>query len=164
MADYHSPTVVTPDLPITDMTPLERLLLGLVFDAEQGDDAIYFHSWCGPSDIATLPVKELRAAREESRHIAGSAIAARVDVLLVEFDAASKDPGDHIDVDIIRPDTGWDRMFQDIVRRSATIDEVVVTAAFTCSKMRPDGFGGSVMRITSDAIQYSSTTDMLEKM
>lgn len=30
--------------------------------------------------------------------------------------------------------------------------------------MRADGFGGSVMRITKGAIQYSSTTDMLERM
>lgn len=162
MTDYHSPTVVTPNLPIADITPLERLLLGLVFDADQDDD--YFQSWCGPSDIVTLPVEELRAACEESRHVPESTIAARVDVLLAEFDAASEDPGDDIDVDITRPDTGWERMFQDIVRRSATIDEVVVTTAFTCSEMRPDGFGGSVMRISADLIRYASTMDMVEKM
>ncbi len=51
----------------------------------------------------------------------------------------------------------------DIVRRSATIEEIVVTTAFTCTKMRPDGFGGSVMLITEDAIRYRSTTDMLEE-
>ncbi|WP_245270142.1 hypothetical protein [Nitrobacter hamburgensis] len=31
-------------------------------------------------------------------------------------------------------------MFQDIVRRSATIDEIVVTTFYICTKMRPDGF------------------------
>ena len=54
-------------------------------------------------------------------------------------------------------------MFQDIVRRSAAINEIVVTTAFTCTKMRPDGFGGSVMLITADAIRYRSTTDILEE-
>jgi hypothetical protein len=54
-------------------------------------------------------------------------------------------------------------MLQDIVRRSATISEIVVTTAFTCTKMRPDGFGGSVMLITADVIRYRSTTDILEE-
>ena len=46
---------------------------------------------------------------------------------------------------------------------AAAIDEIVVTTAFTCTKMRPDGFGGSVMLITVDAIRYRSTTDILEE-
>lgn len=84
--------------------------------------------------------------------------------LLSRYDAdASDDPPDDIDVDLTDPDAGWDRMFQDIVRRSAAIDEIVVTTAFTCTKMRPDGFGGSVMLITVDAIRYRSTTDILEE-
>jgi hypothetical protein len=29
--------------------------------------------------------------------------------------------------------------------------------------MRPDGFGGSVMLITANAIHYRSTTDVLEE-
>jgi hypothetical protein len=46
--------------------------------------------------------------------------------LLSRYDAdASDDPPDDIDVDLTDPDVGWDRMFQDIVRSSATIDEIV---------------------------------------
>jgi hypothetical protein len=30
MADYHSPTVVQPNIPAADITPLERLILDLV--------------------------------------------------------------------------------------------------------------------------------------
>ena len=54
-------------------------------------------------------------------------------------------------------------MFQDIVRRSAAIDEIVVTTSYTCTRMRPDGFGGSVMLITANAIRYRSTVDVLEE-
>lgn len=73
------------------------------------------------------------------------------------------DPPDDIDVDLTESDAGWDRMFQDIVRRSAAIEEIVVTTSFTCTKMRPDGFGGSVMLITAEAIRYRSTTEILEE-
>lgn len=164
MADYHSPTVVQPNIPVSDITPLERLILDLAFDANVIGDHVYFHSWCGPSSVVTLAVADLRSAAEASRDFGESSIAASVAKLLTRHDeeADDDDPPDDIDVDL--SDDGWDRMFQDIVRRSATIDEIIVTTAFTCTKMRPDGFGGSVMRITAGAIQYASTVDMLENM
>jgi hypothetical protein len=34
MADYFSPTVIQPSIPIADITPLERLLLSQIFSAE----------------------------------------------------------------------------------------------------------------------------------
>lgn len=164
MADYHSPTVVQPNIPAADITPLESLILGLVFDAEGNDDGIYFHSWCGPSDIVTPSIGDLRVALEASGDQTESGIVKHVSALLARHDAeAGADPPDDIDVDLTDSDTGWDRMFQDIVRRSATIDEIVVTTSYTCSKMRPDGFGGSVMLITANAIRYRSTMDILEE-
>ena len=36
---------------------------------------------------------------------------------------------------------GYDLIFQDIVRRSPDLDHVQIIAAWTCTKMRPDGFG-----------------------
>ncbi|RTM09682.1 MAG: hypothetical protein EKK31_05420 [Hyphomicrobiales bacterium] len=166
MADYHSPTVVEPFIPQDEMTPLERLLLGLAFDTEtEPDGRVYFHSWCGPSDLVTLLVDDLRAACEASREPGDSSIARHVSAQLARIDAEQEeDPPDDVDVDLTEADSGWDRMFQDIVRRSATIEEIVVTTAWTCSKMRPDGFGGSVMLITAEAVLYRSTADMLEEM
>jgi hypothetical protein len=165
MADYHSPTVVQPNIPAVDMTPLERLILDLVFDADNEEGGVTYHSWCGPSDVVTLSADDLRVACDASRHQHESSIGRHVAALLARYDAnAGDDPLDDIDVDLTDSDSGWDQMFQDIVRRSATIDEVVVTTAFTCTKMRPDGFGGSVMLITEDAIRYRSTTDMLEEL
>ena len=37
------------------------------------------------------------------------------------------------------------------------------TAAFTCSKMRPDGFGGMATLITAKEIISESTNGLLEK-
>jgi hypothetical protein len=164
MADYHSPTVVQPSIPAVDITPLERLILGLAFDTQDDAEGVYFHSWCGPSDVVTLPVSDLRAALEASRTETGSGIGEHVRTLLARYDAeAGDDPPDDIDADLTEGEAGWDRMLQDIVRRSATIAEIVVATAFTCTKMRPDGFGGSVMLITAEAIRYRSTTDVLEE-
>lgn len=164
MADYHSPIVVQPNIPVEDITPLERLILDLVFDAENEACGIYYHSWCGPSDVVTPPVDDLRTACAASQEQGESSIGKHVIALLARYDAdASGDPLDDIDVDLTGSDTSWDQMFQDIVRRSAAIDEIVVTTAFTCTRMRPDGFGGSVMLITADAIRYRSTTDILEE-
>jgi hypothetical protein len=42
MADYHSPTVVQPDIPVAAMTPLERRLLCELFEHEGNDQAVYF--------------------------------------------------------------------------------------------------------------------------
>ena len=105
----------------------------------------------------------MRAACAASHEQGESSIGKHVTALLARYGAdAGGDPPDDIDVDLTNSDTGWDQMFQDIVRRSAAIDEIVITTAFTCTKMRPDGFGGSVMLITADAIRYRST-DILEE-
>jgi hypothetical protein len=146
------------------MTPLETLLLSLIFDESVDTDGAYFHSWCGPSDTLTLDVDDLRQTWDESRSI-DCVINGYVTILLREWDAASDaDRSGEIDVDLTGPGPGWVEMLQEIVRRSRSVDEIVVAAAFICSKMRPDGFGGSLMRITAGAVQYGSTVEMLETM
>ena len=57
--------------------------------------------------------------------------------------------------------TSWEFILQDIVRRSSTLSYVTVTTAFTCSKMRPDGFGGMALFITAAAIKGCSTSEFL---
>jgi hypothetical protein len=56
----------------------------------------------------------------------------------------------------------WECIFQDIVRRSATLKYVTAVSSFTCTKMRADGFGGMAVLITADAIRGKSTNDILE--
>ncbi len=55
----------------------------------------------------------------------------------------------------------FDRI-QDIVRRSTTLRYVTAVSSFSCSKMRPDGFGGMAVLITADRIVGKSTSDILE--
>lgn len=163
MADYYSPTVVAPEIPLNDMTQLERLILSGVFDEDVAPGTAYFHSECGPGDILTIDAGRLRAALAQSLEIE-SPCNGRIASLLNERDASTDDLPDGVDIDLTEVKLGWDQILQAIVKRSTGLDEIVVTAAFTCSKMRSDGFGGSVMRITADRIQYASTVDMLETM
>ena len=58
----------------------------------------------------------------------------------------------------------WEVILQDIVRRSSTLRYVTVVTAFTCTKMRPDGFGGMAVVITADAIKGKSTNDFIEDL
>jgi len=53
-------------------------------------------------------------------------------------------------------------VLQDIVRRTPELGELTVTMAFTCSKMRTDGFGGLAMLITAAAIRSGSTHTLFE--
>lgn len=165
MTDYHSPTVVDPYIPVADITPLERLILGLSYDEEPaGPGLVYFNSWCGPSGVVSVGAGALKEAIEASRD-AASVIYAHVARCLAEHESSDEpSPNDTIEIDLTGPEDFHDMMFRDIVRRSATIEEIVVTQAFTCTKMRMDGFGGAVIRITAETIQYRSTHDMLEEM
>lgn len=159
MADYYSPTVVTPFIPTADIMPLERLILGMVFDEETDENGrVFFHSSCGPSEVVAIEAKQLRQAHEASRDLE-CGLAAYVALRLAE--TKDCEPHDYIELDLSAAALGWDGMLQSIVRRSPTLDEIIVTVAFTCSRMRPDGFGGSITRITAKALQYGSTTDIL---
>ncbi|MGF7007957.1 hypothetical protein [Shinella sumterensis] len=163
MTDYHSPTVVVPPIPLSDMTALELMLLSLIFDESIEYGASYYHIWCGPSDVVTVDAEDLRGALAESREI-DSPLNDLVGSLLEKHDAIEEDRPDDIDLDLTEPGMGWPEIFQAIVRRSPSLEEILVTTAFTCTKMRPDGFGGSITRITAEAIQSSSTLDMLSAM
>ena len=155
MADYFTPTVVQPTIPIADMTPLERLLLTRIFEAEPDGDGLYFFAEEGPADMITVNRDELTAALADSQ-AADSAANTYVVERLSQISA------DETIVDLDLSGTSWEFLFQDIVRRSPVLDNVTVISAFTCNKMRPDGFGGMAVLITADAIKGKSTNDLLE--
>ncbi len=58
---------------------------------------------------------------------------------------------------------GYEFILQDILKRSQMLTHISITAAFTCTKMRPDGFGGMVTLITTEEILSTSTNEILEK-
>ena len=154
MADYHSPTVIQPPIPICDMTPLERLVLTAMFDAEPDGDALYFYSSEGPGDIITLSAGEIRAA------IDASATTDSTTSIYVAERLRAEAAGDS-EIAIDMSGTSWEFVFQDIVRRSATLAHVTVVTSFICSRMRSDGLGGMAVLITADAVTGKSTGDIL---
>jgi hypothetical protein len=156
MADYWTPTVVEPDIPDVDMTPLERLLLLRIFESERYDGATYFFSEQVPSDMVYLARSDLAVA-----FAASQAVQSAANTFVSEQLAASGEGTDDIELDMSEP--GWQFLFQDIVRRSATVTVVTIKMAFTCSKMRADGFGGMAMLITADAVMAKSTNDLLDE-
>ena len=98
---------------------------------------------------------ELEAALASSPDVESAA-----HLYVTEQLAAANADASEIDLDL--SGTSWEFFFQDIVKRSKTLTYVSVVAAFTCSKMRPDGFGGMAVLITRDAIVGKSTNDLLE--
>lgn len=158
MADYYTPTVVQPSIPDGDMTPLERLLLSHVFDAEPDQAATYFFTDQGASDMLSFGRAELEAALAASRYADPSTANTYVGEQLAKLDAEDED----IDLDL--SGTSWEFFFQDIVRRSSTIRHIEVVSSFTCSRMRADGFGGMAVLITADAVKGKSTQDILNEL
>jgi hypothetical protein len=135
MANYLSPTVIQQPIPVADMTPLERLVLSLIFDAEPDGEALYFHASLGPSDAIGLSIDDLPTAFEASAGIERTAT-----TYVAERLAAT--PAGDTESAIDFSGTSREFIFQDIVRRSATLRYVTAVTSFTCSKMRLDGFGG----------------------
>jgi hypothetical protein len=154
MADYFSPTVVQPTIPNVDMTPLERLLLMQIFESEPDGDGLYFFAEIMPAEQIELPIETLRNALAASDGVVSETATFVLDLI--------KNVGeDDSDVEFDLSMTSWEFIFQDIVKRSATVDHVTVVSAFTCSRMRPDGFGGMAVLITAVAIMGKSTGDIL---
>jgi len=155
MADYFQPTVVQQTIPHADMTPIEHLLLSHMFECEPEGEGWYFFSEQGPADFVFATRAEIEEALAASSEGGSTAYALSVEQL------AQLDPT-ATDIEIDLSGTTWETLFQDIVKRSKTLRYVSVVAAFTCSRMRSDGFGGLAVFITADAVLGQSTTGFIE--
>lgn len=158
MADYHSPTIVRPDIPRSAMTLLEhRLLIGM-FSYEGEEDAVYFFAEDYVNDLLHLRVSEVHwlmtaDPNPDPASYASRAVSEALDKL---------DPGeDEVALDMSA--IGYEGIFQDIVKRCDALDDVEVVAAWTCTRMRPDGFGGMATLITADAVESMSTASFLDE-
>jgi hypothetical protein len=105
----------------------------------------------GPSGAISLSIGKLRAAFEAS-----AATATTATTYVAERVAAARADETEIEIDF-----SGTFIFQDIVRRSPTLHYVTALTTFTCSKMRPDGFGGMAVLVTADAIKGMNTEDTL---
>ena len=160
MADYWTPTVIQQTILEADMTPLERLLLSLIFDAERDGEGWYFFSEQGSTDMISVERAALETALTESQMLAENVANTLVKEHLFKLQGAESD-AQLVDLDLSM--TSWESILQDIVRRSPTLRYVSAVSSFTCSRMRSDGFGGAVVVISADAILGKSTTDLLEE-
>jgi hypothetical protein len=143
------------------MTPLELLLLSHIFDAECDGDVWYFFSEQGPADMLYVERAALETALAASEG-AGENTASRF-VREHLPDPQSGEPlPPHLDLDLST--TSWEFIMQDVVRRSPTLRYVSAVSSFTCSRMRPDGFGGAVVVISASEIMGKSTSDLLEEI
>jgi hypothetical protein len=153
MADYYSPTVIQPAIPLGDITPLERLLLSHIFRAEPDSEGLYFSADQGPSDMVWLDRAPLETALAQS--IPGTATTFVAEQL-------ARLPADTAEIELDCSDMVWEGILQDIVRRSKTLRYVTAVASFTCSRMRPDGWGGMAVLITPSQVMGKSTSDIIE--
>lgn len=157
MADYHSPTVVQPDIPIAAMTPLERRLLCELFEHEGDDQALYFFANENVADTAWIETAELvKLLGQDAGMVSRIADVVRAEVAKGDLNE------DEFELDFSM--IGYDLIFQDIVRRSPDLDHVQIIAAWTCTKMRPDGFGGMATVITADDVYSMSTASFVEEV
>lgn len=158
MADYYQRAVVHQIIPDADMTPLERLLLRKIFQSERVNEGWYFFAEDNPAVVITVQRADLDqalAASSDNESAAYSCVIEQVE---------SAEPGaNEIELDL-SGDAWEDFIFQDIVKRSKTLRYVTIVAAFTCSKMRSEGFGGMAILITPDAIVGKSTGDVLQDL
>lgn len=156
MADYYSPTVIQQTIPEADMTPLELLILTHIFDADADDGGLYFYSEQGPSDMVSVSRAELvvaLAASQNQESVANILVAEQLN------GAAPGDDRDDIELDLRT--TSWEFLLQNVVQRSPTLRYIIAITSYMCSKMRPDGFGGSALFITADAVMGHSTDEFL---
>ena len=151
MADYFSQTVVQPAIPNACMTPLERWLLEQLFEHEdEGAGRTYFFASESVADVIDGADPALEALLRDD----ASPLAARLREALRTAD----DPG-WLDVG----DLGHAAVFQAIVaRHPSEVPFVTVEVAYTCSRMRADGFGGAAELITAAGSQWMGTSAWLE--
>ena len=160
MTSYYTDVVVSPAIPLADMTPLERLYLSTAFE-EEVPEAGGLASYGAPENgIATFGIvgrADLVAAIDQSRGL-GCGLVSIFERLLEAHPNV-----DDIEFDLDDLSTHYTLVLQAIVRRSAKIDRFIVYHAFTCGKLRMNGFGGAVELIEADRIESWSTDEQVRQ-
>ncbi len=154
MADYYSQCVVSPMLPLADLTAAEQLILRNIFDSEVEAGELYLFAEIGRNTMIDLELPDMLAA------LAGTGVASAATRLLSKAVAKSPDGEGTAEIEL---DDEWIEILQEIMRRSNALTFVTIETGFNCSKMRPDGFGGAAMVITADTIDTMSTSQFIDE-
>ena len=157
MADYYTPTIVHQSIPRRMMSPVEEFILKQVFEWEDDPEVvggIYFFAGECPASYIEIDDKEgLRKLIAESRALCPE--------LCDEIERAWVVDDGSIEIYEIG---GYNPIFQAIVKRNQhELPYISIDQAFTCSSMRPDGFGGASTLIMPDSIENIDTTAWLEE-
>lgn len=155
MANHSSPTVVRPNIPADAITMLELMLLTEIFEWERDADDVYFFSTDGTPAEIELDAEEVRRLIDMAPEGPSHTI-----TFLREQLAAAKVVDGRFSLDLSGFEEG--RIFQDILQRCPQIDHVSIDTAWTCSRMRPDGFGGAVIVVTRGDLRFGTTQQIEE--
>lgn len=152
MADYFTQAVVQPSIPNACITPLERWLLERMFESEAADDdRTYFFASENINDGADLGGSQLEAILRQDTSPLATALREKL------RDAAD---ADWLDLS----DLGHAIVFQEIIaRHPERVPYVTIEMAFTCSRMRPDEFGGGAELITASNVSWINTSRWLSQ-
>jgi hypothetical protein len=155
MADYFPQTVLRQTIPACFISPLERLLLGLIFESEDHNGSIYYYASEAPADLITPDRQDLEDA------LAATTGRSRLRPFVTARLAEAKPDQAFLDIDLTaipQRDPAHIVILQDIVRRSkGELPSLSIAQAYTCNKMRPDGFGGAGIIITAKRVLYQCT-------
>lgn len=152
MPDYHIPTVVHQTIPVAFMAPLERWLLQNIFESEADGADLYFFASEAPA--SSLPYPEEADLISGSRHLCPGIC----DAVQAQLDNRTGE------IDLDEANLHWMKIMQGIIKRhEKELPYVTAESSFTCSKMRPDGFGGMAYVITATDGDMIATGDWIHE-
>src|SRR5208337_3677835 len=160
MADYIMQTVIHQNIPEHLIAPFERVLLAEIFQSDKSDGMISYYASEGPNDFVSLNRRDVEDALSRSR------VRSRLRSALLERFLKSDPKHDYFDFDLTSTPYASDVyiiILQDIARRSkGELPYVTLAAAYTCNKMRVDGFGGMAIIIMPNRVLHQSTYAFIE--
>ncbi len=160
MADFYQKSTVEPTFPVRAVSEFEKLLLakyGFNYETSNATDGVSVYFYAPDSlneDIEGFDIDTVvEFARLEDPIAAG----------LMRF--VHEQGADGLD-GYINSQYSWEAVFQGILKKldCEAIEDICVMGAYTCNKMRPGAFGGWVIRITRDTVQYGGTASVLRDM
>lgn len=158
MDDLETTVVITPAIPFDDMTPLERLVLSHVFDADVTHDGLQLFSDRGAANVLQFSTTEVATAYAASSAMSDSDLNRIVARYWTDADGA----GETVEIPMFG--MSWESVLMNIVARSSILTEIRVLEWYRHPSQRPDSFGANVILITANAVVGIDSDDLLEQM
>ena len=161
MADYYTQTVIHQHIPERLIAPFELLLLAEIFESDRHDDSFYYYASERPNDFITIDPRVLCATlaispRKIPPPLLAQTATCRMPCRTFRISISTSQPRP-IET---APTSSSSRT--SCAGRKGELPYLTIAAAYTCSKMRADGFGGMAIIITPRGILYQSTYDVLQ--